>query len=100
MDLRAKSGTDSIAYLVDNRHVMQARLYPNPTYGIVNVTLGDVSDEQVSLLKVYDEAGHLLEERTNKGSRILMDFSHYRQGIYIAEIICGKEHITWKIVKQ
>lgn len=75
---------------------IQARVYPNPTYGIVQLELNRFADE----LKVLDMTGKTLQRKTDVGSEDAIDLSAYHSGIYLIYLKFGDEVMYYKVMKK
>ena len=74
------------------------RLYPNPTRGII--VLESLEGEKVVRYRLSDTGGRLIEADNAPGSSLRLDLSPYPAGIYLLEVVLGKERKHYKIVKQ
>jgi hypothetical protein len=72
--------------------------YPNPTNGIVNITV----DVDITELYVTDLSGKVLQVLTNleKDRTIQIDLSEYATGIYLIRYPLGKTWVSGKVVLQ
>ncbi len=72
-------------------------IYPNPTNGVVSVTLpyADVAHE----VALYDINGRMIDSKESN-AQLQMDLSAYPNGVYFLKIKSGDKVITEKVVKQ
>lgn len=76
-------------------------LYPNPSNGLVNVDLSEVSD--VASIVIMDNAGRILARHDNAPAhqRVPVDVSYLDQGVYIVQIITAKGVLgSMRLIKQ
>lgn len=74
-------------------------IYPNPTSGIVNITLDDIKTP--STIQVFNNLGQVIIEKEVKGQVTTeIDLAKYTNGIYMIQIITGDEKRIEKVVKQ
>jgi PKD repeat protein len=76
-------------------------IYPNPSRGPVNVILGEKIRNQDAIIKIYDNKGKMifLGKPGNK-TNLTFDFSKFCRGIFVVEIVCGKEVFKKKFIIQ
>ncbi len=65
---------------VDNELQDNVKLYPNPTTGIVHITLPDFQESEIA---VYDLFGKVVFQAENQAS---IDISHLPKGFYVVEV--------------
>lgn len=87
-------------YLVDPILSIQATIFPNPTYGLINVALNGLTSKENVYLKIYDASGHLINEQVSTDTQFVLDFASYTSGIYMVQIIVGNEETAWKVIKK
>ncbi len=75
---------------------LQARVYPNPTYGSVHLDLNRFADE----LKVMDITGKTLIRKSNPEKQETIDLSGYHSGIYVIYLKFGNDVLYYKLVKK
>lgn len=74
-------------------------LYPNPSRGIVNVTFSDIAGECEFI--VYNMEGHRIYQQKVSGlQNRQIDLSRFSDGIYLLELVSGRERIIRKIVLE
>lgn len=72
--------------------------YPNPA---ADKTYIDVSfTTQEATLSVYNVLGHLVEQKTVTGNRIILDVSEYPEGVYLYTLEAGGEKLTRRMTVQ
>ncbi len=73
--------------------------YPNPSNGIVNLTL--TKDIQAGIVKIIDLTGKILFTKTDlNGAAFSFDISAYRKGIYILQIQEGLKNHSIKLIRN
>jgi hypothetical protein len=79
---------------------LQAKAFPNPSHGPFTLAVQGGNNEPVSI-RVTDVLGRLVEVRKGiSGTGTLTLGASYRPGLYIAEVLQGKEKVVLKLVKQ
>jgi len=71
-------------------------VYPNPTYGMVQLNLNTLADE----LAVMDITGKTVHRKLNPGRDISLDLSEYNSGIYVINVKSGEKVHYFKVVKK
>lgn len=98
--MNAKHNEGAQPFLVDSIHSIQATIFPNPTYGLVNVALNGLPPKEIVYSKVFDVSGHLITEQVSTDTQFVLDFASYTSGIYMVQIIVGNEETAWKVIKK
>lgn len=77
----------------------QVKIYPNPSNGIFNISLGTISAEKI---EVYDINGRLIFNTSNVESNIetKIDLTNASTGIYFVKIEADGKNIVKRIVKE
>lgn len=78
------AGLYSVVSSVDELNAPVAKVYPNPATDIISI---EVEGGSPGLVQVYDLDGRLLKTlSTGNESRITMDVSHLRAGVYVLKV--------------
>lgn len=77
----------------------QVRIYPNPTYGHLKVTI-HCADEPQGSIAVYDIGGDMAVAFRNIGRENDIDLSSRPGGVYLVRISLADDVSTWKIIKK
>ena len=75
-------------------------IYPNPSKGIFNVSMGTIIPKTVD---VYDLTGKIVYSKSefqNNPSQFLLDLSSISSGIYFVKISSDNQSITKRIIKN
>ena len=72
-------------------------IYPNPTDGKLYI---ESMDKDIQKIRVSNTVGKTLLEFTDIAQNLVIDLSHFDNGIYIINIITDQEHCSKKIIKQ
>ena len=75
-------------------------IYPNPSTGIFNVSLGNITPSSV---EVYDLTGKIIlskKDIVTSNSELAIDLSSASQGVYFVKIIENQNQIVKRIIKQ
>jgi len=81
---------------IDDAKGLVSKVYPNPTYGTVNLELNKFADE----LKVMDITGKTLITIANPERKETLDLSDYHSGIYVIQMKFGNDVKYNKVVKK
>ncbi len=85
-----------------NRMLKSARIYPNPSNGISNLTITSSYRGELNI-KIYSMEGKLMKDmKLEKTDEILMhqlSLSNYSSGIYAVSIIVGEHYSNHQIIK-
>jgi hypothetical protein len=73
-------------------------IYPNPSSGIFNVKFEGIKAERK--IAVYNMLGQDVHSVTEPGNAFSIDLTNQPSGIYFISIICGRQVIIRKIVKE
>jgi len=74
-------------------------LYPNPSYGYLNVELAGYRGQQVEMM-MYDLRGRMVLTRQITSAHTTVDLVDLKPGVYVVRLDAGEETITRKIVKH
>ncbi len=78
----------------------QIKVYPNPTNGMFNVSIEDISIDTGIILELYNSSYQLLAKREVAQEKTKFDIKNQPNGVYILKVILGEEVITKKIIKE
>ncbi len=79
---------------------LQAQAFPNPSHGQFTLLVQGKNNEPVSI-RISDIMGRLVEERKGLSANGTLTLgASYRPGIFIAEVLQGKEKVVIKLMKQ
>ncbi|MDA0882854.1 MAG: T9SS type A sorting domain-containing protein, partial [Bacteroidetes bacterium] len=82
--------------------VLESNIYPNPSNGLVNVSLNNLQEEDAIELSVTDFVGRTVVSQQlvaqDKRMQIQMDLSTLAAGTYLVHIKAGKAVFTEKLV--
>jgi uncharacterized protein YjdB len=77
--------------------VLLARIYPNPTDGVVTLEFETVAARNIT---ISDMAGKTLLRQTANDQTVRIDIGNYPSGVYLITIEEGKEKSTTRVVKN
>ena len=78
---------------------LQAKAFPNPSHGYFTLLVQGKNNEPVSI-RVSDIMGRLVEVRKGLPANGTLTLgASYRPGVYIAEVLQGKEKVLLKLIK-
>ncbi|CAA0224279.1 T9SS type A sorting domain-containing protein [Tenacibaculum maritimum] len=76
-------------------------IYPNPTDGLVTLTLGDDLLKNIHTIKLYNANSVLIKNINTKESNTQLDFTNMPIGVYFVHIHVNKgRSITKKVIKK
>lgn len=79
---------------------LRLEVSPNPSYSGFRLQIHSTNANDKAMLNVFDKNGTLMEQRTVWNGQLLQIGAGYRQGIYYAEVVQGKEKASIRLVKQ
>ena len=87
----------SPALSVNEKSVLQASVYPNPTKGIINIKLTENTSEK-TILNLYDIQGRNILSKESNNNEESLNIENLSNGIYMLSIQNGNLKTTKKIV--
>ena len=81
----------------DNTDAQFARVYPNPTDGVIIL---EFEMEGVYIITLADMSGRILIRETATGQTVQLDVNAYPAGVYLLTIDNGKQKTTTRVVKK
>lgn len=102
MDAAGNSATELATVTVNGPTALgdwseiEARVYPNPTDGKLELILESPAD----VLKVLDMTGKTIIRRTHLSSRETLDLSEFSNGIYVLQLQSGQVMKHIKVIKK
>lgn len=78
---------------------LNATIYPNPTYGIINIEV-DVNESETITYMLYDQTGKWIEQGQIAGYRKELSLESRQPGVYFIMLAGQTKRVTYKIVKQ
>ncbi len=97
MDLDKGAVVPKSAPLVRGKTAKGIDVFPNPTDGLLRVTL--LSPTTYARLQLFDFSGKLMQEQGFTGETEL-DLSGYSQGVYLVKVVSADKTFTQKVVKD
>ena len=73
---------------------------PNPTQGMVEITITGLRESDDCAMSVYTLKGQTLKTLSVSGEVTTIDLSGQPDGIYLLDITINGEKTTWKIIKK
>lgn len=83
---------------IDKIGFQEARIYPNPTKGLLRVELPSL-ETQDGIIRVFDSHGKLIREKQASQTN-QVELSNHPSGFYFMQVIIGREKKEWKIIKE
>ncbi|MFC4738545.1 M4 family metallopeptidase [Flavobacterium ponti] len=84
----------------ENFELNDVSVYPNPSNGIYNISLGKVNPD---LIEVYDLTGKIIlskKEIIPSNFETIIDLSSASQGVYFVKIVEDDQQVVKRIIKQ
>ena len=95
------TGKDENSSNSNNLNKIGFKLYPNPTNGLINISLeGNLMSNNSISLKVYDVQGREVLNKNNIDKNSQIDLSNQKQGVYIFKFKSGEDIIIRRVVKN
>lgn len=88
------SGTSLLT--TTNFELDKLAIYPNPSNGIFNISVGNISIDSVDL---FDMTGKKIDFKTNK-EKTVIDLNAVSDGVYFVKITSNNQSTTKKIIKK
>jgi len=95
--------TDSVSQqkISSSLLICNVTVYPNPTKGVLSISITEIAEDAVSGIALYNSSGQLLKKMQVIGnSTFLIDISSYANGIYLIDFKQGESHQLYKIIKE
>jgi len=78
---------------------LQAKVYPNPTYGILNIEINNAETMPVSITLVDQQARQVLKSKISENAETL-SLAHLQPGTYFLRLHNTEKKLVYKIIKQ
>jgi hypothetical protein len=92
-------GEDRLGSSLREEHSLM--IYPNPTYGMVNIALNDLPENTAVTIQIFSMRGEKLYQASLSGSNeYTTDLSGWQPGIYIVKVLSVDLLFTGKIIKN
>ena len=75
-------------------------IYPNPTYGIFQLSVSELNSKATNYYSIYALNGALLLKKNIVDSMSNIDISDFQVGTYIMDIYLGEKVSRWKVIKK
>ena len=95
-----KEQTESKTVLSETLADVTVKIYPNPTEGRIRVDILNPPDGETANMDLYSVSGQLIVSKRNIASSTKINISGQQNGVYILQIVIGKQHTEWKIIKK
>jgi hypothetical protein len=90
---------DTTSNISNNKQIAALKVYPNPTYGEVNISNSEIST--INNILIFDLSGRkILEILPTSNDRITFDISPLNSGVYIIRINTSNGEIFRKLIKK
>jgi len=84
----------------DNIGNQKVVLYPNPTYGVFQLSITELNKKEVNLYCLYSLNGALLLKTMINSSLTEVDITRFSAGTYLIDIYLGERVSRWKVIKK
>lgn len=92
--------SDTIAISEEKMGEKTFKLYPNPTYGVLTMSISHLNDGEAIKIRVADMNGRTIMNEVQNTSNFQIDLTAHPKGFYILSAIIGTERKEWKIIKE
>lgn len=75
-------------------------IYPNPTYGVFQLSVSGLSTKESNYYCLYSLNGTLLLKRSIATEITNVDISAFSVGAYLMDIYLGEKVSRWKVIKK
>ncbi len=85
----------------ENSQIDNLVVYPNITDGIVNVEMKKKSDtDAIHNIELYDNEGKLVESYGRNYTKVVLDISKHKEGIYYLHVTINKKISKFKLIYE
>jgi hypothetical protein len=84
----------------ENNQNEDFNIFPNPTYGIFNITLPKLDETAEITIDVYDVLGKEIFVGKSIGNSLSVDITNKPEGLYIVKVNDGNDTFISKIIYQ
>jgi hypothetical protein len=95
MPITITEGSSGVTDILDKKNV---ELYPNPTWGLLNLNISDLNNTSNVDLVIYDLRGRAVLSRILDSQENILDLTGYDPGTYVVRLTAGEEVTTRKFV--
>jgi len=86
--------------ITENSFKSSLKLYPNPTTGTFTIDMGSANKENMTILITYIQ-GRLVKELSFQNNQVIeISLQNEPVGMYLVEVVSGKEKAVFKLLKQ
>ena len=96
----AEADSLKIIPLSDQKDQIKIKIYPNPTKGLITVTIAHLPENVPASLAIYNIEGKNLKYIDVYQLSNQFDISSFPDGFYILIVTAGIKKTEWKIVKK
>jgi hypothetical protein len=79
---------------------MTVKIAPNPTEGLLRVTLENMPKKTLGQIFLYNFNGKLITAQKNVRTSAELNITNQPAGIYVLRIVAGEQQTKWKIIKK
>ena len=90
----------SLENIPNNTTVQTISIDPNPTTGLLTVTLSSFGMEDTCNLLLVNMTGQTLIKQSMTSSQTTLDLTHYACGYYLLKVNLNENVTTYKIIKK
>jgi hypothetical protein len=76
------------------------KIAPNPTEGLLRVTLENMPKETLAQIFLYNFNGKLITAQKNVRTSAELNITNQPAGMYVLRIVAGEQQTEWKIIKK
>ena len=90
----------SLGVIPNETEVQTISVGPNPTTGLLKVTLSNFGKDDTCNLLLVNTAGQTLIRQSMTSSQTTLDLSQYANGYYLLKVKLNENVTTYKIIKK
>jgi len=107
MTLSSKEGSYAPRLVIEHdgspsaaiKAVGNIEMYPNPTTGIVNISINS-NDFTYGIVKVVNSFGAVVEEKSISNQEVVVDLQDYKSGLYFVIVSYNNSTVTKPVIKK
>lgn len=75
------------------------KIFPNPTKGLLKISIGGYDHGTTFNFKLYDIKGTQIINKKTENTQIELNLSKHKSGMYVLHLLIGDQIFKWKIIK-
>jgi len=95
-NFRSKFVKCSTALGLSDQEIVDLKLYPNPTFSVLNIT----NTKNIDKVEITNLLGQNVNQFHINGTHATIDLSNYPSEIYLVKVFVGNSHQLFKVIKK